>query len=513
MQKLKEFAAFTKNVLSIDEMRSVDANLKDLKVSEFALMDNAGKAVADFIGKKLGSGKRILVVCGKGKNGGDGFVAARYLSKRYKVKVAIVASRNDIGVKETQRHLKLLEESRDIAVIEHAEQFIGELLTECDVVVAAIFGIGFRGRMRDDSAAIIKGINASGKTVFAVDVPSGLSNENRNGPMVKATYTITFHKMKQELLHNKNAGKVVVADIGIPIEAELICGDGELIEAAQPRGLYSSKRDNGRTLIIGGSERFHGAPIHAALSAYTTLAALRIGIGYAVTCVPKYAAPMVKAASPNLIVDKFAGDSLSMVDTEMLKEEIGKAQSVVLGPGIGKSDQSLHAAAELIKYSVSKRKRIIIDADAIFAMKYLKKLNSNVLLTPNDREFAVLSNAKLDSRNLAKRARAAVSVAKKLGATIILKGHESVITDGKRLKFARAESAALATMGTGDILSGILGGYAALNDDMFVVGAAGACLLAKLGDELYRQKGDHGIAADLVELIPDILKKFDKNVS
>lgn len=514
LQDLKEFAQFTSKILTTEQMHAVDVNLREMGVSEAKLMENAGKAVSDFVGKNFSHDKRILVVCGLGNNGGDGFVAARNLSLNREITIALLGNKSEIKTPESRNLFSSLLTISNIAVVENAFGMMRELLKESDVVIDAIFGVGFHGKMDERVAEAIRQVNKSRTKVVAVDVPSGLSSSPENGnEVINADHTITFHKMKDVLVRSKNAGKVSVVDVGIPIEAELICGKGELELAARPRNIYSGKHDNGRTIIIGGNDRFHGAPILASISSRMTLAALRVGLGYAVTCVPQSVAPIAKSISPNLIVCKFAGENLSMQDAKMLKAEIDKAQSVVIGPGLGKDEDSQKAAAELIKYSVGKGKRIIVDADSIFSLRFIKKkLGEKAIITPNDKEFLSLSKTKLDARDLRQRVKAAMQVANKLGTNVILKGHESIITDGTRLKISQSKTAALATFGTGDILGGILGGYAALNDDMFLVGAAGACLLARAGDEMYKQKGNHGIASDLVELIPTILKEFDKNV-
>ena len=286
----------------------------------------------------------------------------------------------------------------------------------------------------------------------------------------------------------------------------------DLKKASRPRSLYSSKRENGRVVIVGGSERFHGAPIHSALSAYSTLAALRIGTGYAITCVPKYDAPVVMKASQNLIVRAFREDTLSDEDLPMIKEEVAKANAIAIGPGMGRKVGSLKAAATIAKYCISLEKKVVVDADALYSLRSVGKLTSNAILTPNQKEFSLFFGGKLDEKDLDARTEAAIWVSKKLGCVLLLKGHQTIITDGNRTKVVKSKSSALATMGTGDILSGMIAGYAALNSDAFIAATAGAYLLSLTGDLMYKKKGNHGIASDLVELIPKVLKQFDKNV-
>ncbi|MDE1825810.1 MAG: NAD(P)H-hydrate dehydratase [Candidatus Micrarchaeota archaeon] len=290
-------------------------------------------------------------------------------------------------------------------------------------------------------------------------------------------------------------------------------GPADLKKAFRPRSLYSSKRENGRVVIIGGSERFHGAPILSGLAGYSTLAALRVGIGYAITCVPKYDLKVVMGISPNLIVRPLGGDSLQPKDFKMLKDECSKAAAVAIGGGINRrSKQSLKTAALIVRYCIRAGKRVVVDADALYAIGQMGKLGKNVIITPNQREFSLFFKDRLNERNLKQRVDAALMVSRKLGCIVVLKGHATVVTDGSRVKVVKSRTSTLATMGTGDILSGMVAGFAALNDDAFIVATAGAYTLSLVGDLMYKEKGNHGIASDLVGLIPKVLKQFDKNV-
>ncbi|MDE1854869.1 MAG: NAD(P)H-hydrate dehydratase [Candidatus Micrarchaeota archaeon] len=286
-----------------------------------------------------------------------------------------------------------------------------------------------------------------------------------------------------------------------------VAGMRDLRIAATPRSFYSDKRSNGRVLIVGGSARFHGAPVLATNAAHMTLAALRVGAGYAITCVPKSVVSPVRKLSANLIVRPLSGENINRRDLEALKSEAKRSDCVVLGPGLGRERATINAISNLVSYCMKQDKKLLVDADAILAIRG-KKLNKKVLITPNDKEFHNLSKAPLMDRNA--RIEATKKLAQKLDANVLLKGYFTVVSDGKRTKLVETRSAALATMGTGDVLSGIIGGYMTLNRDVFVSAVAGAYLHAKIGDMLYKEKGYHIIASDLVDYIPNVLKKFDK---
>ncbi|MDE1870002.1 MAG: NAD(P)H-hydrate dehydratase [Candidatus Micrarchaeota archaeon] len=286
-------------------------------------------------------------------------------------------------------------------------------------------------------------------------------------------------------------------------------GPRDLALATPTRSLFSSKSQNGRIAVIGGSSDFHGAPALASLSANQTLGALRVGVGYAITYVPKSVLHDVRAVSPNLIVKSLLGNDLSTSDLSFLRKELSKADSVVIGPGLGRKKGSIAAVSRLSKSLIGSDKRVVIDADAILGVSKIR-LSKNFSITPNQKEFSLFYKREIGN-DLRKRAYAAIVVAKKISATIVLKGHETIVTDGGRIKIIKSKSAALATMGTGDVLSGLIGAYAALNSDMFISSVAGAYIHSLIGDMLNLRMGRHILATDIIAEIPNAIKKFDKN--
>ncbi|MGC8629276.1 MAG: NAD(P)H-hydrate dehydratase [Candidatus Micrarchaeia archaeon] len=509
MQELKWFATFTKSSLDSVDMKVLEMNAEALGIEPIQLMENAGTAVANFINKKFPRTEKILVLCGKGNNGGDGLVAARHLAASHKITVAIIGSKKEITSLQALLNLHTIEKNPFIDLVEHAEEKIDSLLENCDLVVDAIFGTGFTGALPRQVEAVAKKVEKSKKQVVSIDLPSGLdATTGYEKGAFKATATITFHKLKTGLLNSKNAGTIVVADIGIPFEAEICTGPGDLFKAAPKRSKEGSKFDNGRVLIIAGSDDFHGAPFLAAEAAYNTLASLRIGAGYAVLFVPSEIRNLARRISPNLIVRPFGKETIAQGDMETAKQEIEKSNSIAIGMGIGRENATLEAAAEIIKYAQYLNKKIVVDADAIYALDRIGVLNKNVIVTPQEKEFEQIYGEK-PSTELGERARQAVAVSNKLNACVVLKGHTSIITDGRLLKLNFAETPALATMGTGDVLSGIIAGYAATGASAFDASAAGVYLHSQIGDSLAAEKGMHIIATDLIDEIPHILKNYD----
>jgi NAD(P)H-hydrate epimerase len=293
-------------------------------------------------------------------------------------------------------------------------------------------------------------------------------------------------------------------------KTKLLAGNQDLRSASQPRNIYGSKKENGRVMIIGGGGDYHGAPVLASNAAYNTLAALRIGTGYAFLYVPKAILAPARKLSPSLIVVPFGKDNIGQGNFNAIKSAIQKADSLVIGMGIGRKPSTLKMASRIISYAIKLNKKIVVDADAIYSIKRLGRMGKNVILTPQDMEFYELSGKKLDKRSLSKRATAAISLAKKLDSCVLLKGHDTIITDGKALKVVSSHSSSLATMGTGDVLSGIIGGYMATGIETFKAGVAGAYLHSVIGDLLHRKKGNHILSSDIEELIPSTLRKFDR---
>jgi NAD(P)H-hydrate epimerase len=292
---------------------------------------------------------------------------------------------------------------------------------------------------------------------------------------------------------------------------KILAGPKDLAAATMQRNMFSSKLENGKVMIVGGSEDYHGAPALASTAAYNLLAALRVGAGYATAFVPRSILTPNRAVSPNVIVRQLSRSNLSAADLPLLKASMRHFDSLVVGMGIGRSSESANAASKLIAYALKTGKATVIDADAIYAVsRYRVRLNDNAIIMPNEREFELLYSGRIRKNALAERIRASAELAKRLNTNILLKGHDTIITDGKRTKVVRARHAALAVMGTGDVLSGIVGAYAAKTGDAFASGVAGAYLHATIGDRLYKEKGNHILASDVVDYIPKILKRHDR---
>lgn len=516
MQNLKEFVRTSEKSITSEEMHALELNSQSLGIDVNTMMNNAGSAVANFVKKKFPDQRHILVVCGPGNNGGDGFAAAKHLSNEKEVTVALVTKRSAVRSGAAFTNLDAIEEIPSITIL---DSFVDDgpagvnklkgIAKSNQVIVDAIFGTGFRGEIDGYLAKIVDVINKAKRPVVAVDVPSGLNSDDGSWKVaIKANYTLTFYKMKKGLENCKIAGKTFVVDIGIPREAELYTGPGDVYLATRPMSLFTNKSERGRVLIIGGSTSYYGAPILAANAAYSALAALRTGAGYATICVPKEIAGYARSLSPNLLVKEIGNETIE--NSAELRESIDRVEAVVIGNGISKDADALNAAARIIEYSVGMDKKVVVDADAIHAISNVKGRSKNIIITPHDKEFYSVSKIKLPKENLEERVEKAIHLAKKLGVVVLLKGHNTIITDSTSLKISSSQTPALATMGTGDVLAGIIGAYAAAGANTFRAGVAGAHVHSRIGDMLAAEKGAHILATDVVAAIPGMLKEFDR---
>lgn len=503
--------------LTSEDMAAIDENAATLGIPGLMLMENAGAGTARITEEnhKVNE-KKIVIIAGTGNNGGDGCVAARHLlNLGATVCVILLGQPDDIRTNEAKTNWDILSNlDVGIKVVTAKNPSDLELLRNeiksSDIIIDAILGTGIKGSIREPIATAIQLTNESGKPVVAIDTPTGLgpSTGDVKGDAIKAELTVTFHRMKKGLTDREEyTGKVYVCDIGIPVEAELFTGSGDVRRVVKPRNLYSHKGDYGYVLVIGGSSVYSGAPALAAM------ASLRTGAGLAIAGVPESASSVVKSYSPDIIVHPLEGDALSKRNILYIKNLLEKVDSLIIGPGLGLAPETVDTVGEILHLSKVKKLPTLIDADAIKALKNDLEIlrDGNFLLTPHAGEFEIISGVRVPD-NWKERVETCVEFAKENRCTLLLKGHETVITDGNKLKVNRTGNPAMATGGTGDVLSGIAGAYLARGTDTFNAASTGAFIHGKAGDLAYEEKGFHIVASDLLDKIPVVLKQFDIEV-
>jgi len=471
-------------MLTWKEEAVLDANSEYLGVPVETLMENAGYAVANVAEKEFGTGKRIAVLCGCGNNGGDGFVAARYLREKNDVDVILARTADSIKGQAAWANYERVQEISKV--------WRGQDLTEYDIIIDALLGTGTKGDLKEPFGEIIKAINASKVPLISVDIPSGLGT----GTMVRPMFTVTFHDLKEGMTE-KNSGKITIKDIGIPEEALTYCGPGDYAYYPVPKK-GSHKGDNGRLLIIGGGP-YTGAPYLAAMSAY------RIGTDLVFVAAPNSVSQTIASFSPNIIVRPLQGSIVSSSDLPKLKMHARDMDAVLIGSGIGRDPQTFEAVREFVS---SCDAPMVIDADAFAALSgHLDVLkNRKGVLTPHAGEFQKLTGEPM-AEDLEGREAQTKALAKKTGMTVLLKGAVDVVSDGTEVRLNRTGNPGMSVGGTGDVLAGLCAGLLAKGAIPFHAARIAAFTCGSAGDLAFDSYSYGLVATDLFETVPLVLRR------
>jgi hydroxyethylthiazole kinase-like uncharacterized protein yjeF len=487
------------------ESRILDRNSEYLGISTLQLMENAGKAISDEVAVRYSQKSEIVVYAGSGRNGGDGMVAARHLAGRgHTVTLILVGTPSEIRDEAALANWRAISAMSDTVKIEGVRDSSQITSRKCDVVIDALLGTGARGTLRQPIMRAVDAMNEMKCFKLAVDVPTGIDSDTGEvlGKALNASMTVTFHARKPGLrIAEKNCGEIKVAEIGIPPEAGIYAGPGDVEDVTAPRLPEAHKGDFGRLLVIGGSETYSGAP------ALVALAALRTGVDLIFVAAPEKTALSIASFSPNLITVRLAGDHLNEGNVEILEPHLERATCIAIGPGLGTHEDTVKAVDRILGILEEKRKPALIDADAIRAIgKITKQTKFPVVVTPHAGEFQVLSG-RAPSSDMTTRTQETRSLAAALGGTVLLKGHVDIISDGERVKLNRTGNPAMTVGGTGDVLSGIVAGLIARGVPEFNASVAGAFINGAAGDLAVMELGDHLAPTDLIHLIPKVMNE------
>ncbi|HSE05428.1 MAG TPA: NAD(P)H-hydrate dehydratase [Methylomirabilota bacterium] len=508
-------------VFTAAEMRALDARaIRDLGIPGPRLMDNAGSAAAAAIARHLAPirGKSVVIVCGKGNNGGDGFVVARRLRARgAAVRVYLVASRAEIrgdaaiALGRWRGRVEEIREEGDLGALARA-------LGRADAVVDALLGTGLTGGARGLIAAAIALINreCAGVPVVALDLPSGLSADQGAllGPTIQATRTVTFAGLKRSLLLHPAAacaGVVEVAGIGVPAEAARQGVSTWRLEAADvrpafpPREADAHKGRFGHLLVVAGSLGKTGAAMLAGR------AALRAGAGLCTVAAPESEQPIIAAHAPEYMTEALpetAARSLSLKARDRLLELARRMDAVALGPGLSLDPEAQELARTLIR---DIERPMVVDADALSALAghldLLRGAAGPRALTPHPGEMArmlglAVAAVQADRLEITRR------VSRDHAVALALKGAGTVVggPDG-HVAINPTGNPGMAKGGSGDVLTGIVGALlargveatAALRAGCYVHGLAGDLAAARTGEIAM-------IASDIIEALPAALR-------
>ncbi len=481
--------------ITSSRMAAIDANCEYLGIKRLQLMENAGAAVANAVKQRISSGK-VAVIAGKGNNGGDALVAARHLSN-YDVVVIHIGKKEEIKTSEALHNWNALEKTT-IPLIQLGDSTeFNAMIKNADVIIDGIFGTGIKGKIREPESTAIDIINDSNAFVVSVDVPSGFDPDGDEfEKSVHAGLTVTFHRIKKGMSSpdaRKYTGDVIIADIGVPREAEFFVGPGD-IKPFQTRPKTSHKGDAGRVLVIGGGP-YSGAPALAALGA------LRGGADIVTVAAPRNVADIIASFSPNLIVRALSGDRLLEDDIPVISELIKKHDVVVMGMGLGASEETFSAVKKLVPLC----KKAVIDADAL-QPQLIPLLHRNIIVTPHPGEMKRLSCAEVPTDKIEKLDFIRDFSAKN-DVTVLLKGAVDIISDGNEIRANRTGNAGMTVGGTGDVLAGLTGALFAKHE-AFPAACAGAFINGAAGDLAFVEFGYGLLATDVIDNIPRVM--FDE---
>lgn len=486
------------------DMMVADANATAMGIPRTSLMENAGRCLAQRITQNNDPCK-VAIYAGNGGNGGDGFVAARYLlNKGFEVELFLLSDPSLIRSDEARLNWEVMERiSKGTSPLKLEVIKDSSYLYENDagIIIDALLGTGVRGNLREPISKAVDIINQSEGFKIAVDVPTGVDPGSGmvTDKAVRADVTLTFHKVKVGLniASVEYVGSIEVCDIGIPKEAELFTGPGDLLRLVN-RDNMSHKGQNGRVLIIGGSKEYSGAPALAALSS------LAAGVDIAVVACPHELSSIIRSYSPDLIVRGLSENFLNPKDTDEIVKLSENFDAVVLGCGIGREDETSLAVNDL---AVEIEKPLVLDADALKLVGpgVLPRRIHETVMTPHAGEFKDFSGlgAPLD---LESRIDVVKEVSRESETTVLLKGGVDIIVHYDKLKLNRTGNPGMTVGGTGDCLAGLIGALLAQDHKGFEAAFLGAYINGRSGDLAEKEYGYNFKATDLLKFIPQAFK-------
>ena len=499
-----------KPVLTPDEAMDLDRASQARGVPAVDLMERAGRAVARAAIEVAAGvyGRRAVVLCGKGNNGGDGLVAARHLA-RAGMRVDVVSLEPVVAGPAAANLDRLAEQSLDARPWDPKEA--DRVLARCDVAIDALFGTGFRGKPEGIWQQAIEELAASAAPVVAVDIPSGVDGRTGaiEGSAVRARLTVAFGaaKVGSVLLPGaERSGTVRVVDIGFPDglmrPSVGLTEAGDVTAVLPARELEGHKRSSGVLLVVAGARAMTGAP------ALIARAAGRIGTGLVIVATPTDALASVQAYAPESVflpLPQTDEGTLARDALDPLLEACGGADALAIGPGLTRNDETARLVREVVGRSPVP---VVVDADGLNAFEgraeALGRRLSDAVLTPHDGEFERLMPALL--RGGTDRIASARALAGVCGAVTLLKGTRTVIAPVEgTVRVNPTGTPVLATAGTGDVLTGVIGGLMARGVDPLEAATAGAFLHGIAGQLAGSDTGVGTLASDVIERLPDAL--------
>lgn len=512
-------------IITSQEMRVQDRRaIHECGIPSLVLMENAGKAAAHFIVEslKISKEKQVFILCGKGNNGGDGFVVARHLfEKGYRVIVCLLYPSEEY---QGDAKINLERFAGDCKEILHprALRDFSEQASSASILVDAIFGIGLNRNVEGRIAKIIQAVNLLRTPIVSLDIPSGLNADTgeKRGIAVHATYTCSFHLPKIGLLLGPDVscvGQLQVFPIGIPkslenkIKSKIYYNSPEVFKSQlRPREKNTYKNKYGHVLTLASSRKKLGAGL------LTARAALRAGAGLSTLALPECAYEKVDPKYAEIMFEPLAsqGDFFSIEALSSLKNLAKNKKVLACGPGMG-TDLSLE---DFLRYIILDIKLpMVLDADALNNLvsqkSILRKKKAPIVITPHPGEMQRLTG--MDKRDLLEHKIEVIRrFAKQYQVYVVLKGYRSLIANPQGDVYVNGTgNPGMATAGTGDVLTGVIAGLIAQDIPFEKAILAGVWIHARAGDKVAEEKGETGMLAwDIAEKIPEVIKEIHDGI-
>ncbi len=502
-------------VCTAQEMRNIDCKASEaLGIPGVVLMENAGMRCVEELLKKFKSVKnlKIGIFCGKGNNGGDGFVIARQLDRLGALVDVFCVCGNEFS-DDAKINFDILKNTGCTVMgnIEYPEYEIPMY----DIVIDAIFGTGIKGEIKESIAEVIESLNRNSKFIMSVDVPSGLNSDTGEvqNACIKADMTVTFAAYKKGLLLYPGAdycGEVLCVDICIPKEltddSDINVLDREFVKSVFPKRFNNSQKgDYGKVLIVGGSEGMSGAAVLAAE------AALICGSGLVTVAACEEINGVLETKTTEVMTVPLKSKDGHLSD-ECIPKLLGilpQYDAVLFGPGLGRSED----IGEILRSVVRNCEvPLIIDADGLYALAknpdVISECNCSLILTPHEMEMSRLLGLDIDFV-LNDRLGVSKEYAEDSCVTLILKGHHTVVTSLEGVQYINIRgNSGMATAGSGDTLAGLCVSLAARCDTEENAAAAAVFIHSVAGDMAALKYGEDGVSAlRIQEFISEAVKE------
>lgn len=491
-------------------MRAIDKSAtEEFNIPSILLMENAALSVVSVINNCVKNILRpnIVIVAGKGNNGGDGFCIARHLyQKNMNVNIIFIGDINDVSGDAliNLNIAKALDIPLTIIKSENEMMSVNKLISSADITVDAILGTGISGATRGVIKQIIHIINKNSKYTIAVDIPSGIKSETGNieGEVIKANKTITFGLIKQGLLlypAKEYVGELILVDIGIPKQVieninitTNILEPSDIIQLMPQRIPRSNKGTYGKLMVIGGSKEMTGAPILTCKSAYKT------GVGLVNLVAPE---EVINTARCNIIENintTLPSDNgkVCLESFSYIKDIINKVDAIAIGPGLGQGEEVTKFVCELLHNTTVP---VVIDADGLNAVSndlgIFKTSKSQIIITPHPGEMSRLTGISINDI-LCNTIEVVRDFSKKYNVITLLKDARTIIGNSQNEIYINTTgNSSMAKAGSGDVLTGIIGALLAQGVQPFISATLGAYIHGKAGEKASQKLGLYSVTA------------------